>query len=132
MYDKVLAIFAFVLFAAFVAILGIWVDSIALKVVLIITVLMCGYDFYLDAFSNKQNSVSDSDARTAPKVTATACCQIGSDLKYSKTRSKRPMAILPDIGAFLAYSHEFPSYAEVQILTIGLSGEPEQDRGRRY
>ncbi|MCB1527595.1 MAG: hypothetical protein KDJ45_07830 [Hyphomicrobiaceae bacterium] len=63
MYDKVLAIFAFVLFAAFVAILGIWVDSIALKVVLIITVLMCGYDFYLDAFSNKQNSVSDSDAK---------------------------------------------------------------------
>ncbi len=51
MYDKILAIFSFALFATFLAILGIWVESISLKVVLVITVVMCGYDFWLDAFA---------------------------------------------------------------------------------
>ncbi len=59
MFDKLMALFSFVLFAVFLAVLGIWVESVSLKVVLIITVLMCGYDFWLDAFSRKK---SDSDA----------------------------------------------------------------------
>lgn len=58
MYDKVVAIFAFALFAGFLTILGIWVESTSLKVVLFITVLMCGYDFYLDAFAKKDNGDS--------------------------------------------------------------------------
>jgi hypothetical protein len=56
MYDKILALFSFALFAIFLAILGIWVEgtqNLSLKIVLIITVLMCGYDFWLDAFSAK-------------------------------------------------------------------------------
>lgn len=53
MYDKILALVSFLLFAVFLAILGIWVDSISLKVVLAITVLMCAYDFWLDAFMAK-------------------------------------------------------------------------------
>ena len=57
MYDKILALVSFALFAIFLAILGIWVESMSLKIVLIITALMCGYDFWLDAFSatNKKN-----------------------------------------------------------------------------
>lgn len=53
MQDKFLALFSFALFAVFISILGIWVDSMSLKVVLIITVLMCGYDFWLNAFAPK-------------------------------------------------------------------------------
>ena len=56
MYDRILALFSFALFAIFLAILGIWVESVSLKVVLIITALMCGYDFWLDAFSRKKNN----------------------------------------------------------------------------
>ncbi|HRY07457.1 MAG TPA: hypothetical protein P5114_10065 [Hyphomicrobiaceae bacterium] len=55
MYDKVLAIFSFAAFAVFLAILGIWVNSMSLKVVLFITVLMCGYDFWLATFSSRRN-----------------------------------------------------------------------------
>ena len=58
MYDKLLAIFSFALFAAFLAILGIWVESMSLKVVLIITVLMCAYDFWVDAFKKKNGAES--------------------------------------------------------------------------
>jgi hypothetical protein len=57
MYDKILAVFAFSLFAIFLAILGIWVEgtqNLSLKIVLIITVLMCAYDFWLDAFSSRK------------------------------------------------------------------------------
>ncbi|MGD9669520.1 MAG: hypothetical protein AB7U75_10750 [Hyphomicrobiaceae bacterium] len=55
MYDKILAISTFVAFAVFLAILGIWVDSMSLKIVLVITALMCGYDFWLEAFSSRKN-----------------------------------------------------------------------------
>lgn len=53
MYDKILALVSFIAFAVFLAILGIWVESISLKIVLAITALMCGYDFWLDTFSRK-------------------------------------------------------------------------------
>ncbi|MCB1520856.1 MAG: hypothetical protein KDJ37_09815 [Hyphomicrobiaceae bacterium] len=48
MYDKLLALVSFLMFAGFVSILGIWVDSTSLRVVLLITVLMCAYDFWRD------------------------------------------------------------------------------------
>lgn len=55
MYDKILALFSFVAFAVFLAILGIWVESLSLKVVLVITAVMCGYDFWLDTFATRKN-----------------------------------------------------------------------------
>lgn len=55
MYDKILALFSFVMFAVFLAILGIWVESISLKMVLIITALMCAYDFWLSTFAKRKN-----------------------------------------------------------------------------
>ncbi|MGD9785591.1 MAG: hypothetical protein AB7E80_07805 [Hyphomicrobiaceae bacterium] len=58
MYDKLLALISYALFVAFLAILGIWVESVSLKLVLIITALMCGYDFFLDAFSRKNGNGS--------------------------------------------------------------------------
>lgn len=48
MFDKIIALVSFLLFAVFLAILGIWVDSISLKIVLAITAAMCAYDFWLD------------------------------------------------------------------------------------
>lgn len=56
MYEKFLAIFTLTLFAVFMAILGIWVESISLKIVLAITVLMCAYDFWLSAFRKRGKS----------------------------------------------------------------------------
>lgn len=56
MYQKILAIFTLTLFALFMAILGIWVESISLKIVLAITVLMCAYDFWLSAFWKTRKS----------------------------------------------------------------------------
>ncbi len=55
MYDKILAVFSFALLSVFLAILGIWVESTSLRIVLIITVLMCGYDFWIDAFATRKN-----------------------------------------------------------------------------
>ncbi len=55
MYDKILAFISLAAFAVFLAILGIWVESLSLKIVLIITALMCAYDFWLDAFSSRKN-----------------------------------------------------------------------------
>jgi len=55
MYEKFLALVSFVLFAAFLAILGIWVESWSLKIVLIITVLMCGYDFLRETVLLRRN-----------------------------------------------------------------------------
>lgn len=55
MFDKVMAIVSWTLFAAFLAILGIWVESVSIKVVLIITALMCAYDFWRDVFAAKNN-----------------------------------------------------------------------------
>ena len=46
MYDKMLAIFALASFAAFLAVLGIWVESTALRVVLGVTVLLAAFDFW--------------------------------------------------------------------------------------
>jgi hypothetical protein len=54
MYDKLVALFAFILLAVFLAILGYWVESKSLKVVLAITVLMCAYDFWLDLLLTKR------------------------------------------------------------------------------
>lgn len=48
MYDRILALFSFALFVAFLAVLGIWVESVSLKAVLAVTALMCGYDFLRD------------------------------------------------------------------------------------
>ncbi|MCB1505653.1 MAG: hypothetical protein KDJ47_11815 [Hyphomicrobiaceae bacterium] len=59
MYDKILALISFAMFAVFLAILGIWVESTSLKIVLIITVLMCGYDFWRDAFSSRNTGNND-------------------------------------------------------------------------
>ena len=59
MYDKILALISFAMFAVFLAILGIWVESTSLKIVLIITVLMCGYDFWRDAFSSRNTGSND-------------------------------------------------------------------------
>ncbi|MCH9808338.1 MAG: hypothetical protein K0U74_11450 [Alphaproteobacteria bacterium] len=54
-YDQVVAFSALGFFIAFLAIVGIWVDSISLKIVLGIAALMATYDFWLDAFSGKNN-----------------------------------------------------------------------------
>lgn len=56
MYDKLLALVSFVLFAIFLAILGIWVDSISLKIVLAITAAMCAYDFWRETWSKPNNA----------------------------------------------------------------------------
>ncbi len=54
MYEKLLAVFALILFGGFLAILVWWVEAIALQVVLLITFLFAAYDFWLDAFSSKK------------------------------------------------------------------------------
>lgn len=60
MYDKLMALFSFALFALFLAVLGIWVESLSLKVVLAVTALMCGYDFWLDTVIKKNADGSGS------------------------------------------------------------------------
>jgi len=50
MYEKFLAVFALCLFVAFLAVLGIWVEGIDIKIVLALTGLLAAYDFWLDAF----------------------------------------------------------------------------------
>lgn len=59
MYDKILALVSFVLFAIFLAILGIWVESLSLKIVLVITAAMCAYDFWLDTSKGKNGGASN-------------------------------------------------------------------------
>ncbi|MBL8564213.1 MAG: hypothetical protein JNM89_00680 [Hyphomicrobiaceae bacterium] len=48
MYEKILAVVSLIVFAVFLATLGIWVESVSLKIVLAVTVLMCAYDFWLE------------------------------------------------------------------------------------
>jgi len=55
-YDRAVAASALGLFTAFLLILGIWVDSLSLRVVLLIAVAMAAYDFWLDAFSKKNGN----------------------------------------------------------------------------
>ncbi len=55
MYERILAVMSLIVFAVFLAILGIWVESISLKIVLAITVLMCAYDFWLEALMRTKN-----------------------------------------------------------------------------
>lgn len=59
-YDRVIAVSALGFFVAFLAIVGLWVDSISLRIVLIIAGLMAAYDFWLDAFSAKNNGKENS------------------------------------------------------------------------
>lgn len=56
MYDKFLAIVSLALFVAFLAVLAIWVESIALKVVLGTTAAMAAYDFWHEAFRRRSKS----------------------------------------------------------------------------
>ncbi len=55
-FDRVVAVFALGFFVAFLAIVGLWVDSISLRIVLVIAGVMAAFDFWLDAFSKKSNS----------------------------------------------------------------------------
>lgn len=55
-YEKILALVSLAIFAAFMGILGLWVDAIDLKVVLLVTVAMAAYDFARDLFTSKKRS----------------------------------------------------------------------------
>lgn len=59
MYEKLLAVFALIIFGAFMGILAWWVQAIPLQIVLLITFLFAAYDFWLDAFSAKKNGNSN-------------------------------------------------------------------------
>ena len=50
MYEKLLAILSLVGFAIFLAVLGILVREPALQAVLVVTLAMAAYDFWIDAF----------------------------------------------------------------------------------
>lgn len=54
-FDKVVAVASVGSFIAFLVIVGLWVDSISLKIVLMLSGLMALYDFWLDAFTTKKN-----------------------------------------------------------------------------
>ena len=53
MFDKLMAIVSILLFVASIGILGWWVESWALKIILAGSVAMAAYDFWLDAFRTK-------------------------------------------------------------------------------
>ncbi len=55
MYEKLLAVFALIIFGTFMGILAWWVQAIPLQIVLLCTFLFAAYDFWLDAFSAKKN-----------------------------------------------------------------------------
>jgi hypothetical protein len=55
-YEKILALVSLAAFASFMGILGLWVDAIDLKVVLLVTVAMAAYDFARDVFASKKRS----------------------------------------------------------------------------
>lgn len=55
-YDKAVAVSSLALFGSFLLIVGVWVDSISLRVVLLIAFAMATYDFWLDAFSKKNGN----------------------------------------------------------------------------
>ncbi len=65
-FDKAVAIFALGFFISFLAIVGVWVDSISLRVVLIGAALMATYDFWLDAFSAKSNGNGNGNGNNTP------------------------------------------------------------------
>lgn len=54
-YEKSIAVAALGSFVAFLIVVGVWVESISLRIVLALAALMAGYDFWLDAFSKKNN-----------------------------------------------------------------------------
>ena len=55
-YDKAVAVSALALFGSFLLIVAVWVESISLRVVLLIAFAMATYDFWLDAFSKKNGN----------------------------------------------------------------------------
>ncbi len=55
-YDKAAALSSLALFGSFLLIVGVWVESISLRVVLLIAFAMATYDFWLDAFSKKNGN----------------------------------------------------------------------------
>lgn len=55
-FDKVVAISSLGMFGTFLLIVGTSVQSLSLRIVLIIAMLMAVYDFWLDAFSKKNNN----------------------------------------------------------------------------
>ncbi len=57
-YDRAVAVGALALFGSFLLIIGVWVESISLRVVLVIAFAMATYDFWLDAFSRKNGNGS--------------------------------------------------------------------------
>lgn len=57
-YDRAVAVSALALFGSFLLIIGIWVESISLRVVLLLAFAMATYDFWLDAFSRKNGNGS--------------------------------------------------------------------------
>lgn len=58
-YDRISALAALGGFVTFLAIVGIQVESISLRVVLIASALMATYDFWLDAFRRTPNGDED-------------------------------------------------------------------------
>ena len=46
MYDKLLAIIALALLAGFLAVIGLWVESTSLRMLLVVTALLAAYDFW--------------------------------------------------------------------------------------
>ncbi len=59
-FDRVVAVASLGALATFIAIVGIQVESWSLRIVLIVTALMAAYDFWLDAFSSKAHSTSET------------------------------------------------------------------------
>lgn len=57
-YDRAVAVSALALFGSFLLIIGVWVESISLRVVLFLAFAMATYDFWLDAFSKKNGNGS--------------------------------------------------------------------------
>lgn len=55
MYDRILAVFALLLFIGFLGVLAVAVKGWDIKIVLIVTALMATYDFWLDAFRKPKN-----------------------------------------------------------------------------
>lgn len=54
-YDTVVAIFSVGSFIAFLLVVEVWVESLSLRIILIISALMAAYDFWLDIKAARKN-----------------------------------------------------------------------------
>lgn len=54
-YEKSIAVASLGSFIAFLLVVGVWVESLSLRIVLVLSGAMAAYDFWLEAFSSKKN-----------------------------------------------------------------------------